>query len=95
VVFTQIGNLIGRRYARSGLDAGLFRNPLFVVGIALDLAFALAGLYWPPLSVALVNWAGCAVARGAGGARWPDAVSRKSAAQARRPRLSGGSSATS
>jgi sodium/potassium-transporting ATPase subunit alpha len=54
VVFTQIGNLIGRRYeARSGLDAGLFRNPLFVVGVALELAFAFAVLYWPPLGTAL------------------------------------------
>jgi sodium/potassium-transporting ATPase subunit alpha len=54
VVFTQIGNLIGRRYeARSGLDLGLFRNPLFVVGIALELAFAFAVLYWPPLGVVL------------------------------------------
>jgi sodium/potassium-transporting ATPase subunit alpha len=54
VVFTQIGNLIGRRYeARSGLDAGLFRNPLFVVGVALELAFVFALLYWPPVSVAL------------------------------------------
>ena len=50
MVFAQIGNLIGRRYeTRSGLDRGLFRNPLFVIGIALELAFAVAVLYWPPL----------------------------------------------
>ena len=54
VIFTQIGNLIGRRYeTRSGLDAGLLRNPLFVVGIALELLFAMSVLYWPPLGAAL------------------------------------------
>jgi sodium/potassium-transporting ATPase subunit alpha len=54
VVFTQIGNLIGRRYeARSGLDRGLLRNRLFVVGIALELAFALAVVYWPALGAVL------------------------------------------
>jgi len=54
VVFTQVGNLVGRRYeARSGLDAGLVRNPLFVLGIGLELAFAFAVLYWPPLGAVL------------------------------------------
>ena len=54
VVFMQIGNLIGRRHEeRSGLDWGLFRNPLFVLGIALELVFVFAALYWPPLRVAL------------------------------------------
>jgi len=54
VIFTQIGNLIGRRYeTRSGLDAGLLGNPLLVVGIALELAFAMAVLYWPPLAATL------------------------------------------
>jgi len=54
VVFAQIGNLIGRRYeTRSGLDGGIVRNPLFVVGIALELAFAVAVVYLPPLSRAL------------------------------------------
>jgi sodium/potassium-transporting ATPase subunit alpha len=54
VVFAQIGNLIGRRYeTRSGLDGGLFRNPLFVVGVVLELAFAFSVLYWPPMSSAL------------------------------------------
>jgi sodium/potassium-transporting ATPase subunit alpha len=54
VVFTQIGNLIGRRYeARSGLDRGIVRNPLFVVGIALELAFVVAVAYFPPLRRAL------------------------------------------
>jgi sodium/potassium-transporting ATPase subunit alpha len=50
VIFTQIGNLIGRRYeTRSGLDRGLFRNALFVVGIGLELVFALAVVYLPSL----------------------------------------------
>jgi len=54
VVFAQIGNLIGRRYeTRSGLDGGIVRNPLFVVGIALELAFAAAVVYLPPLGRAL------------------------------------------
>jgi sodium/potassium-transporting ATPase subunit alpha len=50
VVFTQIGNLVGRRFeTRSGLDRGILRNPLLVIGIALELAFALAVVYFPPL----------------------------------------------
>jgi sodium/potassium-transporting ATPase subunit alpha len=54
VVFSQVANLIGRRYeARSGLDRGLFRNRLLVLGVALELAFAFAALYWPPLASAL------------------------------------------
>jgi len=54
VVFGQIGNLVGRRYERrSGLDGGLLRNPLLVVGVALELAFAFAALYWAPLAHAL------------------------------------------
>jgi sodium/potassium-transporting ATPase subunit alpha len=53
-IFTQVGNLLGRRYeARSGLDAGVLHNPLFVVGIALEVAFAVAVLYVPPLGRAL------------------------------------------
>ena len=54
VVFAQIGNLIGRRYeARSGLDRGLYRNPLLVIGMALELAFIGAVVYVPPLGRAL------------------------------------------
>jgi sodium/potassium-transporting ATPase subunit alpha len=54
VVFTQIGKLIGRRYeTRSGLDRGLFRNPFFVIGVALELAFAIAVVCLPPLSLAV------------------------------------------
>jgi sodium/potassium-transporting ATPase subunit alpha len=54
VVFMQIANLLGRRYeARSGLDRGLIRNPLLVLGITLELGFAIAVLYWAPLAGAL------------------------------------------
>ena len=54
VVFAQVANLIGRRYERrSGLDGGLLRNPLFVIGIALELSFGYAALYWPPVSATL------------------------------------------
>jgi len=54
VVFMQIGNLVGRRYEkRSGLDRSLCRNPLLVVGVALELVFAYAVLYFRPASAAL------------------------------------------
>jgi len=54
VVFVQIGNLIGRRHEeRSGLDRGLFQNPLYMLGVALELVFVFAALYWPPLRAAL------------------------------------------
>ncbi len=54
VVFTQVGNLIGRRYeTRSGLDRGLLRNLLFVVGVGLELTFVVAVVYFPPLGRAL------------------------------------------
>ncbi len=54
VIFLQVGNLVGRRYTRrSGLDRGLLRNPFFVVGVAAELVFAWAVLYFPPLSAAI------------------------------------------
>jgi sodium/potassium-transporting ATPase subunit alpha len=54
VIFTQVANLVGRRFERrSGLDRGLVRNRLFLVGVALELAFLFAALYWPPLSKVL------------------------------------------
>lgn len=43
VIFVQVGNLVGRRYeTRSGLDRGLLKNPFFLLGIGLELAFAVA-----------------------------------------------------
>ena len=51
VIFTQVANLVGRRHeVHSGLDRGLVTNPLIVAGVALELVFAFAGLYWPPLA---------------------------------------------
>lgn len=54
VVFAQVANLVGRRFERrSGIDRGLVHNPLLLVGVGLELVFAFAALYWPPLSRAL------------------------------------------
>ena len=54
VIFVQIANLVGRRFeSRSGLDRGLVKNPFFVVGVGLELAFAWAVLHFAPLSNAL------------------------------------------
>lgn len=50
IILMQIGNLIGRRYERrSGLDGGLWRNRLIVCGVALEILFAWAVLYLPPV----------------------------------------------
>ena len=54
MVFGQIGNLVGRRYERrSGLDWGFFRNPLFVVGVLVELVFVYSVLYVRPVNEAL------------------------------------------
>ena len=54
VIFTQVANLVGRRYEqRSGLDRGLLANPLLLLGVTLELAFAFAALFWPPLAKVL------------------------------------------
>ncbi|HJL06459.1 MAG TPA: cation-transporting P-type ATPase [Polyangiaceae bacterium LLY-WYZ-15_(1-7)] len=56
ILLMQIGNLIGRRSrTRSGLDAGLFRNPLIVVGILVQIVFSWAVLYWAPLQTVLAT----------------------------------------
>ena len=56
VVFAQVANLVGRRYEeRSGLDRGLLRNPLLLIGAALELAFAFAVLYWAPVGAVLAT----------------------------------------
>jgi sodium/potassium-transporting ATPase subunit alpha len=50
VLLMQIGNVLGRRHlAASGLDRGLLRNRLLLLGIAVEIGFAWALLYWPPL----------------------------------------------
>jgi sodium/potassium-transporting ATPase subunit alpha len=51
IMLMQIGNFIGRRSAtRSGLDRGLLTNPLILIGFGIEIAFAWATLYFPPLS---------------------------------------------
>ena len=48
VIFVQVANLIGRRYERrSGLDRGVLRNRLMLLGVALELLFAFAVLRAP------------------------------------------------
>jgi len=50
VLLMQIGNVLGRRHLiRSGLDRGVWRNRLLLLGIAVEVLFAWALLYWPPL----------------------------------------------
>lgn len=50
IVLMQIGNVVGRR-SRTGLgiDAGLLHNKMILLGIAVELAFAWAVLYFPPV----------------------------------------------
>ena len=51
ILLMQIGNLLGRRFAcRSGLDWGIFRNRLMLLGIIIQLVFSWAVLYFPPVS---------------------------------------------
>jgi sodium/potassium-transporting ATPase subunit alpha len=50
VMLLQVGNVLGRRHLyRSGIDRGLLRNRLLLFGIAGEIAFTWALLYWPPL----------------------------------------------
>ncbi len=54
ILLMQIGNLLGRRYARrSGLDLGIFRNKLLLAGIVIQVVFSWATLYWPPMNTIL------------------------------------------
>jgi sodium/potassium-transporting ATPase subunit alpha len=48
VVFMQIGNLIGRRHEERSGRLGALPNPLFVLGIALELVFVFAALTGRP-----------------------------------------------
>jgi sodium/potassium-transporting ATPase subunit alpha len=51
IVLMQAGTLVTCRSTRhSGLDAGLLRNRLIVLGFALQAAFAVGVLYFPPLA---------------------------------------------
>ncbi len=77
ILLMQIGNLVGRRYAKSsGLDSGLFRNRLMLAGIMIQIIFSWGLLYAPPLqkilgtgpvngSVYLVAWLGVPLIFGA------------------------------
>lgn len=50
ILLMQIGNLLGRRFARrSGLDRGIFKNRLMLLGIVIQVVFSWATLYFPPL----------------------------------------------
>ena len=50
IVLMQIGNLVGRRSRYgSGIDAGLIRNRLIVIGVSLEILFSWAGLYAEPV----------------------------------------------
>ncbi|GAB4336343.1 MAG: cation-transporting P-type ATPase [Desulfobulbaceae bacterium] len=54
ILLMQIGNLAGRRSkTRSGLDRGLFVNPLIFLGICIQVIFSWATLYFPPLQAVL------------------------------------------
>ena len=54
ILLMQIGNLVGRRYARrSGLDFGLLRNRLLLAGILVQVVFSWALLYLPPVQKVL------------------------------------------
>ncbi len=51
IILMQIGNLIGRRSRfGAGIDRDIFRNPLIVAGIAIEIAFSWAILYFPPVA---------------------------------------------
>jgi sodium/potassium-transporting ATPase subunit alpha len=50
IILMQIANLAGRRSAdRTGIDLGLLTNRLFLIGVAIEIVFSWALLYWPPL----------------------------------------------
>jgi len=50
IILMQIGNLVGRRSRfQSGINIGLLRNPLIVVGVTMEVFFSWAVLYLEPL----------------------------------------------
>ena len=50
----QIGNVIGRRSPHGlGLDRGIFKNPLLILGIAVEIVFSWSILYFPPVQKVL------------------------------------------
>jgi sodium/potassium-transporting ATPase subunit alpha len=51
IILMQVGNLIGRRsLSGTGFDRALFANPLIVGGIAIEIVFSWAMLYFPPVA---------------------------------------------
>ncbi|MCA9168257.1 MAG: cation-transporting P-type ATPase [Planctomycetales bacterium] len=51
IILMQVGNVVGRRsLRRSGLDSGLLKNPLILMGIAVELTIAVAIVYCPPVN---------------------------------------------
>jgi len=54
VILAQTGNVLGRRHLRrSGLDHSLWDNRLLLCGLAVEIVFSWALLYWPPLQALL------------------------------------------
>jgi len=54
VILMQIGNVVARRsLTETGLDARLLRNKLMLLGIALEIVFSWAILYFPPVHAIL------------------------------------------
>jgi magnesium-transporting ATPase (P-type) len=54
VILMQIGNVIGRRSPHGlGLDRGIFKNPLLILGIAVEIVFSWSILYFPPVQKVL------------------------------------------
>jgi sodium/potassium-transporting ATPase subunit alpha len=50
IILMQIGNVISRRSASTlGIDMGLFRKRLILLGIAIEITFSWAILYWEPV----------------------------------------------
>jgi sodium/potassium-transporting ATPase subunit alpha len=51
IILMQIGNLVGRRSRFGpGIDRDVLRNPLIAAGIAIEIVFSWAVLYFPPVS---------------------------------------------
>lgn len=54
ILLMQIGNLLGRRFRlRSGLDSGIVKNRLMLLGIIIQIVFSWAILYFPPIQKVL------------------------------------------
>jgi len=61
IVLMQVGNVVGRRSLRgSGLDRGLLGNRILLLGVATEILFSWAILYFPPVQQILqtgpVDW---------------------------------------